>query len=427
MPNVNWIGGATAVAQIDVLQITLTWASADTLTITLTANDGSTKQVITATATSSAIETGVRDVLLALLQASNQTLFSVITWAASSTDSITGTAKTAGVPFFQTEAESTAGNGVAAITNDGSGSSKLSEGPNDWAVDGTGNYSTSNFTDETEALDTGGIVNDDDIKILPHPDDVDAAGNQVSYDILYSLHVDSAIDVNSFRIPPSYRGLIGQSSNKYYLQLDCTSNGGVGITVIESNAKSIWLKGTHTAITVAALPNTSKALMLAGGTITDLRVLGGRVQGRIDVADGTVVTNYYQSDSPATVHLGTSGTATTLANITSGNVTIDHETTTITASGGVVTHTKGTTATINNHGAHIFYNGTGNIGTALNNYSGTMDFSRNTTHGLSVAATKIWGGIVTDLNGLKNITYTGNVIKYGGQFLSDSATTVAQS
>ena len=131
----NWTGGASAVAEVDSALFANTWASADTITSTMTAEDGSTTQTVQSTATSSTIETGVRDVHLTDLQNSSNSMFVKVTFAASGSDTITGTAKTAGIPFYWTESVTTAGDGTLVITQDGSGASTLSEGPNDWNVD----------------------------------------------------------------------------------------------------------------------------------------------------------------------------------------------------------------------------------------------------------------------------------------------------
>ena len=133
-----WVGGAAVVTQVDTFTVALTWAAADVLRITLTAEDATT-QFVEATSTGTTEETDVRDVMLALLQADVQTLFVQVTWAGSGTLAITGTTKVPGVPVYSAVSSTTAGDGTWVLVN-----TTLSEGPEDWNVDGSLTYSSSN-------------------------------------------------------------------------------------------------------------------------------------------------------------------------------------------------------------------------------------------------------------------------------------------
>jgi hypothetical protein len=367
----------------------------------------------------------VRDAHLTDLQASSETLFDEITWASSGTDTITGTADNSGKPFYTSVTEDDT-SGLITLTNDGSGSSVLSEGPNDWNVDGQGNYTGTNWINTSGAA-VAAPVDDDDVFILPHPSDEDAAGNPKSYSILYGLN-QSSIDLDSFRVPKSYqRAGIGDPENGFYLKIDVNdqSSPGNGVTVINSNANHIWLWGTHTVITVAGLRNVMQALRLKG-TITTLNVLGSQVAGRIQAIDGSVITTLNViGGSNSYVLIGTSGTAITTVRVNSGRVRIDREITTITTWGGVVTHTTGAVATWNNQGAYVFYNGSGSITSALNNFDGTFDLRENMSiEPVNLANVQIWNGLLTDRGGMNNIVYDNNIIVHGGDAQTESGTTV---
>jgi len=139
MADVIWIGGAAIVTQVDTFTVALTWAASDVLRITLTAEDGTT-QFVEGTSTGTNEETDVRDVMLALLQASVQTSFAAVTWAAGTAFIITGTTKVPGVPFRSAVSSTTAGDGTWALVN-----TTLSEGPEDFDVDGSSTYASSNW------------------------------------------------------------------------------------------------------------------------------------------------------------------------------------------------------------------------------------------------------------------------------------------
>ena len=267
----NWIGGAAKTTHVMTATIANTWATSDTIKTEIIDEGGTTKNVTTTT-TSGVIETGVLDVHLAELQADTQVVFAAITWTKSGTTKIVATAKDSGKPLSGgsvtnviVDASTTAGDGDVtwAVTT-------ASTGPNDANTD-------ANWTDASESATTSPL-DDGDTRILPHPTDVDTAGNSISYDIRYGLN-QSSIDLNTFRIGRSFTGMIGDPLQEFFFQIDCTSNGGVGKTVIDSSSPSIWIKGTHTAINVAGLPLSKDAFHLAGGTITALRFMGSRVLG----------------------------------------------------------------------------------------------------------------------------------------------------
>lgn len=400
MAQKTWQGGDSTTAQVDTFTLALTWAAADTLTTTLTAEDASTQTVVT-TSSSTVIET-IRDAHVSDLQASTNSLFTAITWAKSGTDAITGTAKTAGVPFTATASEATAGNGTytrAATT--------ANSGPHDW--NDTGNWVEGSIPVDTDTVD-----------ILPHPTNENPDGSPKSYDILYGLN-QSSIDLTELRVGKSFRAAIGDAANQYYLRIDCAS--GSANTVLHSSGHTIWIDGAHDQINVVAATGGPDAVRI-NGTTTNLRVLGASVNGRIRVADGSTVTNAYIIDCPgADVFIGTGGTIT-LLEANAGAIEIGKAITTANTYGTAnVTHTDGAVATWNQRGGTVHYNGSG-ILTTLTIFSGLFDLTLNETSGVTITDAIIYGGVLDDRSGLNNVTYTNNIIQYGGDISTDSGVTV---
>lgn len=410
MSSYDWQGGTTAVAQVDTLTAADTWAADDTLTTTLRSEDGSTTQAVQSTATGSTIETGVIDVHIAALQASTNSLFQKVTWAKASSSTITGTAKVAGIPFYCTASESTSGDGTWSRA-----STTASAGPHDWRT--TGNWVGG-------SLPVSGAHS---IDIGPHPTDEDANGNPKSYAILYGLETagagSGAVAVNTFNVGHSFRADVGDSANSYSLQLDVTN--GSGVTVLNSGGPAVWIKGSHDDLTVAGCQPGRNAVRLSGTTLTAFRVLGAGVAGNVRVADGTAVTNAWILDCPgAVIRIGT-GSVITALEMNTSTLLLDRNCTTLNLQGGTITQTTtATTTTINNRGGYILYNGKGTI-TTLNNYSGTTDFRQSiAVEGITVTNATIWGGLIVDRGGLNNVTYSNNIIVYGGDVQSDTGQTV---
>jgi hypothetical protein len=402
----HWVGGTTAVKQITSVTVANTWAASDTLTTTLTSEDGSTTETVTSTATGSDIETDVVDVHIVDLNNSVKALFAGITWDKNGTTKVRGTADVAGVPFYIAGSETTAGDGTYGSAADDTANA----GPTDWNTLGNWINSSGGAGTIPTAQDT--------LRILPHNTHVDVNGKPVSYDIRYGLD-QSSIDITSLRFSKEYRGVVGSPSESFYLQIDCTF--GTAITIIESQSPSIWLKGSHDAIHVVNLPHGKDALHLSGGTIATLRLLGPAVRGKVTVADSSVVTTLNVFAIAGPVKIGTSGTAITLAEIAgASDIEINRAITTINSVNCTITKGAGAVSTWNNRGAYVYYNGTGTI-TNLLNYAGTFDFTQNGTYGCTVTISQIYSGLITDRSGSALITYSAAIDLYGGEVSSATA------
>jgi len=185
MATIYFLGTATAVAQVDTVQITADDAAT---TYTLTIGSGNNTAAVSVAGTG----TGVNDTAAALqaaAAASTHPYFAAITFTVG-TDTITMTAATAGVPF--TAASSVAGGTgtIGAVAN-----STASAGPNDWST--AANWSA------------GAVPVADDDVIL----------QDCSTNICWGL-AQSAVDLDSLEIRRTYTGRIGLNYRAFATSAD---------------------------------------------------------------------------------------------------------------------------------------------------------------------------------------------------------------
>jgi hypothetical protein len=404
MAEQRWLGGAAATTQVDTLTIALTWAAADTMTTTLTAEDGTTSTVNTVVAGSD--NEANRDAHLADLQAvqTGGTIWDTVTFASSSTDKITVTANVSGTPFYCTASETTAGNGTWARA-----STTANTGPNDWET--TGNWSSASVP-----------VNNDDVKFLTgrHPllfglRPGNGAGNQGG----------ASLSLTTFRVAEAYDGVsIGQPANSYYLDLDATT-----VSIDNKNAQ-VLLDGTHTDVAIKGTTAGTKAVQL-DGDIGSLYLTGPDVIGKVWVADSAVLDNIYVNDCPnAELEVGENVTSLDILQATAGRIVMN--------SGGasLVVDVAGTATVIyhgdadeavsawTSFGGVSEYNGSGTLTTAIL-HSGTFSLENSEAESVTITNCTVYGGFWTDESGLKNVTYTNNIIKWGGSVNSETGTTIA--
>lgn len=400
----TWRGGTTGVKQVDTMTAADTWATSDTLTTTLTSENGSTQTVVS-TATGSTIETNVIDVHIADLLADTQSLFTQITWAKASAATITGTAKIAGIPFYCAGSETTAGDGSYSRA-----STTANAGPRDWNT--AANWSAAAVP-----------VNDtDSVLIQPHDTDEDALGNPISYSILYGLD-QSAVDVIGFNVPKAFKGSVGDPIAGNYLKIDCAF-GSDPPTVINTGGSGVWLEGVFDNLTINGGRGLGDRFMRFKGTYTTTRILDGNISGIIKFMDGVAITTLEgHGCGGAIVEVGT-GSGITTFDVDSGNWTTSQAITTANLGAFLkLKHTTGAVTTIHNRGARVEYNSSGTLGT-LNNRLGFFDLSRNTAASVTVTNATIWSGILTDRGGAGNVTYTNNILVRGGNVNTETGATV---
>lgn len=390
-----WLGGATAVTQVDEFVLAGTWAATETITTTITAEDGSTTQTVVTTLTGTPSNEDARDQHLTDLQASTQSMFTAVTWTSSGTDTILGTAVVSGVPFYAAITE-TSGTGSITDNDGGSGNSVASAGPNDWNT--ASNWSAS-----------GVPVSNDDVKI-----------NSGAYDILYGLN-QAGVSLGSLRIGPAFKGAVGDRSGGYYVIIDVDGTGDQR-TVIDTGGKQVWINTTCPSVYVNKSVLTTDSVKFKGD-ITNLYILGGQVRGTIDIADSMTVGTAYILGSPgATVNFGESMPTITLIETDSGNISVGSAVTTIENAGATITHTAGAVATINHRGGRINYNGSGTL-TSLRVYNGTFSLADSTAAAVTITAATVWSGTFIERGSTADITYTANIVQHGGSSMLKSGTT----
>jgi hypothetical protein len=394
-----WVGGATAVAQIETFTLNDDWDDSETaLTMTMTAEDGSTQ---TESVTPSGVDESVIAALWqAALSTSTQSLFTAVTWTVT-TNVVTGTAKVAGVPFYAASSV-TGGGGKGTVTDSESTSSV---GPNDF-------NSGLNWT-------TSGVpASADEVHITDG-----------TYDILYGLD-QSAKDFNSLRIGPEFTGSIGNSANGYYLKCDVSNVGSsnVPFTRINSRAKAIWLEGVHDATHVIAGPNVPNMLRL-NGTISSLRILGSGANGTITVADSARISDLKMINAGGVrVNVGESVVATGTWTINGGRFYTKSNVPTVNLINGDFTvdgadsSTSNTATTLNIYGGRMKYLAGGTVTTATV-YGGSLEVGANIGASLTFTNTiNVWGGTYSEVGGIGNIVYgstTEKIINHGGTVHAD--------
>ena len=208
----RWIGGATAVAQVQTIRFTTSEAG-NTVTITLTAEDGST-QAVTHTVADTNNNTTASAVQSALAS-SSLSLFSRLTYTVS-TDTVTITADLAGRPFKLAVSD----NGNTAYTV---ATTTANAGPNDFGT--AANWSLGSVpVDEAIVYFTEG-----------------------SNDVLYGLIPDPTLQLDQFIVGPGYTGNIGTQTAP--LKIDCNDGGEKGATFggggryynIEGNIENVFV------------------------------------------------------------------------------------------------------------------------------------------------------------------------------------------
>ena len=395
MANKTWLGGATAVAQVSTITLNNDTDDAETaLTVTMTAEDGSTQQEsITPSGTD---ESTIAAALQAELDSSTQTLFQAVTWTQAS-NVVTGTAKTAGVPFYFSSAYT----GGTGTTTDATGTANA--GPNDWA---------------TAANWSGGTV----------PSGSDAIFFvEGAHDLLYGLD-QSGTTYGNFHVGKNYTGTLGDPNDgtPYYLQLDlgsaeCFINGrGNGVFIDFSGAGDVYVLGSK------ALDD---AVQLKSSGISALYIAEPEVLGTVTLADSFQIANLYVLNCPnAKIDVGESITCSGSVNVNAGAVTFE-------SPGGAITHriTGGTviykeddlgSMSLEVWGGSVDIRSGGTL-SSLKTYGGTTDVGSLETAALTITEAVVYGGEVTERGGVGGVTYSNDVVVHAGSFKSDAGRTVA--
>lgn len=192
MGTVIWEGGSTAIAQVDTITIALTWATNDTVTLTI----GTRSIVLTVgtDATTANVATAIKEMWNGDAQTGSGdhtfspngdtiTEFNEIT-ATVNSSVVTLTSDTTGVPFtVEVTGDGTAGNGTAVVA-----ASTANAGPNTW--------------DTATNWDTGAIPVDADDVVIENS----------SLSILYGID-QAAVSLATLTIKSTFTGTIGLPRN----------------------------------------------------------------------------------------------------------------------------------------------------------------------------------------------------------------------
>ena len=365
MATIYWLGGATAVAQVDTASIDTLDATPANTTYTITVGDASVSTPGNSTVAQTATD------LVAL--ANGNTVgahMSVITFAVPSGANITATADVAGVEFVAT-LSATGGNGT--VTN--FAATTASAGPAD--VSTLANYST------------GALPTSSDTLILR-----DTTGN-----LAYNL--DAIGNAAAVVIEQTYTGRIGLATTEFARD----STGGNTTTVREY--REDYLTGNFAAVTIGAHTGTGSP---TGSTRVKIASTATAAGSNVHVVNSA--SSSAEANLPAVRLLGSSANLDVFIDAAPGGVGIasdrPDETATVgdvyvTGSQAVAIIGAGTTLTTYTQAA-----GTGAIAgsastvTTVKTTGGSLDISGDFT----ITALNVEGGTVTD----SHIKTSGNAV-----------------
>lgn len=336
----TWVGNLaagtsslTAVAQVDTFTWSNVGAGAETWTMTVTGEDGSTQTetfVDDGTPTTAELTT----LAVAAWNASKKILFTPITASGSTT--LILTADTAGIPFS------------VAIT-----------------ASGTGTTSRAATTANIGAYDYQTAQNWKEGAIPVAADEVTVDG---SINILYGLR-NTSVELLSFTVKASYSGAIGSEAARLAIDLDNAGSldfSGSGVAYISVFSAATTVRVRRTASVAAG----EFGLFLHGTAIATLHAMGGSTRV---VSGSTVVTSRVYAG--ATLDIPSGCTITTVSS--AGTCSLESACTTFTTLAGNTTiDGAGTITTLNPVGGTTTCNTTGTI-TTLTIDGGLCDMTKS--------------------------------------------------
>lgn len=290
--SIRWLGGAVARKQVSTITIANTWATNDTLTVTVG------NKTITLTVGSTATVTQIATELVKLINAAGVSSASLSTGysadyaggelvemqdvtATSDAGVVTLTADTAGVPFVFTSGETTAGDGTAtyAVATAATGPNHF-DNPDNWE---------------------GGSLPGDNSSII-----FDYGAVDCKYGLTYMR--DNTFGVEFIRTT-DYSGTIGlplnnpagypeyrqrflqlednSQSNTIYFRKGAASASNIGPTYLDTGGSSEF---NTLLVEPDALPNgSSPSLIIIDGGFEDVRISSGNIQVGVEDDDNSVV------------------------------------------------------------------------------------------------------------------------------------------
>lgn len=365
MPStITWRGDAAAVAQVDEITVTGTWATADVANIII--NGKTITFTVGATETVAAVVAG----LVAAWNASTIAECTEIT-ATDANPKVKLTADTAGIPFTVTVSETTAGDGSLGTVS----VATASAGPKDLST-------AANFS--------GGA--------LPGNGDTLVFENSAN-DCIYGLEALAAVTSLIVKRKQSYTGLIGlpltNATGKYieyrprYLKADFATieigegeGNGSGRFMIDANtsdpAITVFNCGTQQSVSDRGTP----AVIIKGTTTgATLDVIKGTVgvaiyAGDVAVLDTVKIGYYSNQNGDSSVICGSGVTLTTVTQ-TGGKLDFRSNVTTFTQNGGQATIGGAAAITTITIGGTVYDGSSGTFTTASIRSSGVYDHRRS--------------------------------------------------
>lgn len=387
MANPNWQGGASPTTQVQTYTMAGTWATNDTILVTIGSKSW------TYTLTSGTIATWLPLMVTAFnaLSSSNYPEFTGAMTASATSPVLSLTAITAGKPFTATLTPTSAAGTIegAGVATTGTAAT-VCTGPNFW--------------NNAKNWSTGAVpVNSDNVTIDGGPS------------ILYGL-AQSAVTLATLTITPNFSStsVIGLTANTNpqnptsgYPQY-LAQRLAIGATIVNIETTSplvrLDLSSASTTVTVSDTGSpqipTDDALDLKLAATANVYILKGKVGVNALAGDtGTVAIldlSFRANQSSDCQVRGGTGLTVTLCNQGGGTLLLQNGATTYTNKGGVMTLTAGNVTTLTNQIGTVYQDGTSTI-TTLNNL-GT--FLKRGFKASTITNTNIYGGSITsDRNG----------------------------
>lgn len=324
MADRTFIGGASAIQQVDTATPSGTITVSDSTVLTLTDESGA-MQSLTVTASGTTVSSLCTDITAAWAD-SSLSLFVKVTPTNNSTD-VSFKAVTAGTPFYL----SITSDDTIAHTTDTPNS-----GPSDYNCQ-------ANWAQNT----------------------VPASGDNVlitgSSNIYYGLY-QASVSIGAFATDSKYQGQIGGPGTPLSINPTAFSVNGGGTMYFDLNAAAIPVTVTN-----------GSRITVNGTALTTIIATGGNLSMGVDPGDVTTLTTF-SLQSSAQANIGSGATLTTFKQA-SGTATLATAATTVEAQAGTLTLMgSGAITTLTNSGATVNSNTSGTI-TTLNANAGTTDFT----------------------------------------------------
>ena len=384
----RWLGNAVQITQVDTITVANTWATNDTVTMTI---NGKSIVLTIKTDTSTAnVATAIKEIWNGDTQSGTGAHISTPTFADGGgniipefrevTASVSGsvvtlTADTAGKPFVLTVTETTAGSGTASEAT---------------ATAATGKH----FFNDTDNWSGSTVPVDSDTVVFDNSD----------IDCLYAID-QNAVSPEITKIYQSYTGRIGlpeinvddtaypyREYRDRFLKLNASGDSvtndidiGIGSGRGSQRINMDLHSGTN-LVTVhnsgsRELSNIPPVNLKGGGASSQLTIVKGDVGIALIDGDTTTFTTVRMGyrdnrESDAKLYAGANAALTTV-NKDGGELESWAAITTLTQHAGVTKHRQGAITTLNGRGGHVIYNSTTALATATLTNDCHLDFSQD--------------------------------------------------